>query len=36
MLYIKGIEKEKISTESIISKVIDLVEKKAIEIEKNN
>ena len=36
MLYIKGIEKEKISTESIISKVVDLVEKKAIEIEKNN
>tara|TARA_B100000427_G_scaffold306757_1_gene293737 strand:+ start:118 stop:1218 length:1101 start_codon:yes stop_codon:yes gene_type:complete len=36
MLYLKGIETEKISTESIISKVVDLVEKKAEEIEKNN
>jgi len=35
MLYLKGIETEKISTESIISKVVDLVEKKAEEIEKN-
>ena len=34
MLYLKGIETEKISTESIISKVVDLVEKKAEEIEK--
>ena len=36
MLYLKGIETEKIATESIISKVVDLVEKKAEEIEKNN
>ncbi len=36
MLYLKGVETEKIATESIISKVIDLVEKKAEEIEKNN
>ena len=36
MLYLKGVETEKISTESIISKVVDLVEKKAEEIEKNN
>jgi len=36
MLYLKGIELEKISTENIISKVVDLVEKKAKELEKNN
>ena len=36
MLYLKGIETEKIGTENIISKVVDLVEKKAEEIEKNN
>jgi len=36
MLYLKGVETEKISTERIISKVVDLVEKKAKEIEKNN
>ena len=36
MLYLKGIETEKIPTESIISKVVNLVEKKAKEIEKNN
>ena len=35
MLYLKGIETEKIATESIISKVVDLVQKKAEEIEKN-
>ena len=35
MLYLKGIEKEKISTDNIISKVVDLVEKKAKEIENN-
>ena len=35
MLYLKGIETEKISTEKIISKVVRLVEKKAKEIEKN-
>jgi len=36
MLYLKGVETEKITTESIISKVVNLVEKKAKEIEKNN
>jgi len=36
MLYLKGIETEKISTENIISKVVGLVEKKAKEIEKKN
>ena len=36
MLYLKGVETEKIPTESIISKVVNLVEKKAKEIEKNN
>tara|TARA_B100001250_G_scaffold409479_1_gene433906 strand:+ start:470 stop:1570 length:1101 start_codon:yes stop_codon:yes gene_type:complete len=33
MLYLKGVESEKIATENIISKVVDLVEKKAKEIE---
>ena len=36
MLYLNGIENEKLSTESIISKVIDEVEKKAEEIENSN
>ncbi len=36
MLYLNGIETEKITTERIISKVIDLVEKKAKEIENSN
>ena len=36
MLYLKGIETEKIATENIISKVVDLVEKKVQEIENNN
>ncbi len=36
MLYLKGIETEKIATENIISKIVNLVEKKAEEIEKNN
>tara|TARA_Y100001970_G_C14194073_1_gene837082 strand:- start:290 stop:1390 length:1101 start_codon:yes stop_codon:yes gene_type:complete len=36
MLYLKGIETEKITNESIISKVVNLVEKKAEEIEKKN
>jgi len=36
MLYLKGVETEKIANKSIISKVINLVEKKAEEIEKNN
>ena len=33
MLYLKGIQTEKISSKKIISKVIELVEKKALEIE---
>jgi len=33
MLYLNGIEAEKISTEDIIHKIVDLVEKKAQEIE---
>ena len=36
MLYLNGIETEKIHTDEIISKVIKLVEKKVKEIEKSN
>ena len=35
MLYIKGVQTEKISNNEIISKVVQLVEKKSEEIEKN-
>ena len=35
MLYISGVQKEKIFTEEMISKVIDEVEKKAAELENN-
>ena len=35
MLYIKGVQTEKISNNKIISKVVRLVEKKSEEIEKN-
>ena len=35
MLYIKGLQTEKISNNEIISKVVKLVEKKSKEIEKN-
>ncbi len=35
MLYLKGLQTEKISNSEIISKVIQLVEKKSEEIEKN-
>ena len=35
MLYLKGVETEKINSENIISKVVDLVEKKSKELEKN-
>ena len=35
MLYLNGIETKKITTNNIISKIIDLVEKKSKEIEKN-
>ena len=34
MLYLKGIESKKISTNDMISKVVKLVEEKAEEIEK--
>ena len=36
MLYLNGIESEKITTEEIISKIVDLIEKKSQEIEKSN
>ncbi len=36
MLYLKGLQTEKISNENIISKVVELVEKKAKEIENKN
>ena len=36
MLYLSGIQNSKVITEKIISEVIDQVEKKALEIEKNN
>ena len=34
MLYLSGIQKEKIMTKDIISKVVDEVEKKAFDLEK--
>ena len=36
MLYLKGIQTEKIASDKIISKVVSLVEEKVKEIEKNN
>ena len=36
MLYLKGVQVEKISNDNIISKIVSLVEKKAAEIEKND
>ncbi len=36
MLYLKGVQSEKLSNDEIISKVVDLVEKKAKEIENSN
>ena len=33
MLYLKGLRTEKLSSDNIISKVVELVEKKALEIE---
>jgi len=36
MLYLSGIQTEKVLTKDIISKVVELVEKKAQEIENNN
>jgi (E)-4-hydroxy-3-methylbut-2-enyl-diphosphate synthase len=35
MLYLSGIQSEKVLTDNIISKVIEEVEKKAAELEKN-
>ena len=34
MLYIHGLQNRKISNKNIISEVVDLVEKKALELEK--
>ncbi len=34
MLYLNGVQTEKLSNDNIISKIVDLVEKKALEIEK--
>ena len=36
MLYLKGVQTEKLTNDQIVSKVIALVEKKAEELEKNN
>ena len=36
MLYLKGIQTEKLTNNQIVSKVVALVEKKAEELEKNN
>ena len=33
MLYLNGIQSEKISNDDIISKIVNLVEKKALELE---
>ena len=35
MLYLKGIQTEKLDNQEIVSKIVDLVETKAFEIEKN-
>jgi (E)-4-hydroxy-3-methylbut-2-enyl-diphosphate synthase len=35
MLYLSGVQKEKVLTEDIISKVVDEVEKKALELDNN-
>ncbi len=36
MLYLKGIQTEKLTNDQIVSKVVALVEKKAEELKKNN
>jgi (E)-4-hydroxy-3-methylbut-2-enyl-diphosphate synthase len=36
MLYLKGVQTEKILNDQIVSKVVALVEEKAEELEKNN
>ncbi len=35
MLYLKGLQTEKINNQEIVSKIVNLVEKKAIELENN-
>ena len=35
MLYLKGVQTEKINNKEIVSKIVNLVEKKAIELENN-
>ena len=35
MLYLKGVQTEKLSNKSIVSKVVELVEKKAKDLENN-
>jgi (E)-4-hydroxy-3-methylbut-2-enyl-diphosphate synthase len=35
MLYLSGVQKEKVLTEDMITKVVDEVEKKAQELENN-
>ena len=35
MLYLSGIQSEKISTEELISRVVKEVEKKALELDNN-
>ena len=35
MLYLSGLQKEKVLTKDMISKVVDEVEKKAFELENN-
>ena len=35
MLYLSGIESEKVTTNEIIPKIVDLIEKKSEEIKKN-
>ena len=34
MLYLKGVQTEKLDNQDIVSKIVNLVEKKASEIEK--
>ena len=34
MLYLKGVQTEKLSNDDIVSKIVELVEKKAAEIQK--
>ena len=36
MLYLSGVQSEKLKNKDIISKVVDLVEKKAVEIRNSN